>query len=117
MRRDTEKLCIAVCGPLPGAVERLKNRLNVECTAFSTGDELFAQIEEAAPFDFMVLHTNAGGGMFPIYYPGCDGDCLVYPMRDPQCDEDMAGLNEMIDILLEKKRKLLGGERYDRNDL
>ena len=105
MRMDTQKLCIAVCGPLPGTVERLERRVDVEYTAFPNGEALFERIEEDAPFDFMVIQSDAGGGMFPLYYPGCDGNCLVYLMANPQSDEDMEGLNEMIDTLLDEKQR------------
>ena len=44
MRNDTNKLCIALCGPLPGVVEKLERRDDVEYTVFSNGCELFERI-------------------------------------------------------------------------
>ena len=108
MRMDTQKLCIAVCGPLPGTVERLHRRKDVELTAFSNGGALMERIEDDAPFDFMVIQSDAGGEMFPLYYPGCEGNCLVYLMANPQSAEDMEGLNEMIDTLLDEKQRKMG---------
>lgn len=104
MRTDTNKLCIALCGPLPGAIAQLERRKDVEYTTFSDGNALYDSVEDAAPFDFMVVRSDAGAGLVPLYYPGCDGNCLVYLAADPKNKEEIESLHELIDLLLEEKR-------------
>ena len=84
MRNDTSKLCIALCGPLPGVAEKLDSRDDVEYTVFPNGSALYERIEDDAPFDFMVVRSDAGAGLVPLYYPGCDGDCFVFLTADTQ---------------------------------
>lgn len=104
MRNVTNKLCIAVCGPLPGAVALMECRDDVEYATFSNGSELYDRVEDEAPFDFMVVHSDAGAGLVPLYYPGSGGDCFVYLTADPQNDDGAESLNELIDTMLEEKR-------------
>ena len=103
MRNDTNKLCIALCGPLPGVVERLERRDDVEYTVFSNGCELYDRIEDDAPFDFMVVRSDAGAGLVPLYYRGCDGECFVFLTADTQDPENMEALEELIGVVLEEK--------------
>ena len=103
MRNDPNKLCIALCGPLPGVVERLERRDDVEYTVFSNGCELYERVEDDALFDFMVVRCDAGAGLVPLYYHGCDGDCFVYLVGDTQDPENMEALEELIGVVLEGK--------------
>ena len=105
MRNDTDKLCIALCGPLPGVVEKLERRDDVEYTVFSNGCELFERIEDDAPFDFMVVRCDAGAGLVPLYYRGCDGECFVFLTADTQDPENMEALEELIGVVLDEKRR------------
>ena len=104
MRNDTGKLCIALCGPLPGVAEKLDSRDDVEYTAFPNGSALCERIEDDAPFDFMVVRSDAGAGLVPLYYPGCDGDCFVFLTADTQAPENMETLEEMIGVVRDEKR-------------
>ena len=119
MRKDTNKLCIGICGHLPGAVELMESRDDVEYTTFSNGSELCGCLEDAAPFDCMVIQSEAGVGMVPLYYPGCDGDCFVYLTGDPQTEDEKETLNEMIDTQLNEKWWRLSptSARVDREDI
>ena len=102
--RQGEKLYVAVCGPLPGAVALLERRGDVEYSTFSNGNELYDYAENEAPFDFMVIHSAAGEGMVPLYYYGSGGYCFVYLTADPQDDDGRDSLNELLDARLEDKR-------------
>ena len=104
MRNDTNKLSIAVCGPLPDTVELLERRDDVEYTTFSNGHELCKCAEDDVPFDLMVIRSDAGAGIGPLSYQGCDGYCYVYLMPDPQDKDSRDSLNELIDTMLEEKQ-------------
>ena len=104
MRTGTNKLCIAVCGPLPDTVALLERRDDVEYTTFSTGSELSKCAEDDVPFDLMVLRSDAGAGIGPLDYQGDDGYCYVHLAADPQTDDGRESLNELIDTMLEDKR-------------
>ena len=107
MRNDTSKLCIALCGPLPGVAEKLDSRDDVEYTVFPDGSALYERIEDDAPFDFIVVRSDAGAGLAPLYYPGCDGDCFVFLTADTQDPENMEALEELIGVVLDEKRRRL----------
>ena len=104
MRNDTKNLCIAVCGSLPDTVALLEGRDDVEYTAFSNGHELCKCAEDDVPFDLMVIRSDAGAGVGPLSYQGCDGYCYVYLMADPQDKGSRDSLNELINAMLEEKR-------------
>lgn len=104
MRKDTNNLCIAVCGPLPDTVALLERRDDVEYTTFSTGSELSKCAEDDVPFDLMVLRSDAGAGIGPLDYQGDDGYCYVYLTADPLDDDGRDNLNGLIDTMLEDKR-------------
>ena len=104
MRNDTNKLCIAVCGPLPDAVELLDRRTDVEYTIFSNGHELRKCAEDDVPFDLMVIRSDDGAGIGPLSYQGCDGYCDVYLTADPLDNDSRDTLNELIDAMLEEKQ-------------
>ena len=119
MRNDTNKLCIALCGPLPSVVELLESRDDVEYTTFASGNELCHRVEDKVPFDLMVIRSDAGAGIGPLSYQGDDGYCYVYLTADPQSDEDRDTLNEMIDVQLNEKwwRLSPASSRIDRENI
>ncbi len=104
MKYDTEKLCIALCGDLPDTVELLERRDDVEYTTFPNGHELCERTEDDVPFDLMVIRSDAGAGIGPLFNQGCDGYCYVYLVADPQDKDSKESLNELIDTMLEDKR-------------
>lgn len=104
MRADTNKLCIALCGPLPGVTAMLDRRDDVEYTVFPNGNALYERIEDDAPFDFMVVRCDAGAGLVPLYYRGCDGECFVFLTADTQDPENMEALEELIGVVRDEKR-------------
>ena len=104
MRKDTNKLCIALCGALPDTVELLECRADVEYTTFSNGLELCERAEDDVPFDLIVIRSDAGAGIGPLFNQGTDGYCYVHLAADPQTDDGRDSLNELIDTMLEAKR-------------
>ena len=62
MRKDTNKLCIGICGNLPGAVELMESRDDVEYTTFSNGSERYAKNTLQAWLIGLLLEKPWSGG-------------------------------------------------------